>query len=138
MTMMAGAFSGGADAQTTPNWDALVDRFFDAYFHFNPSAATSAGFHEYDDRLEDLSAASTRNYIAAMRGFEAGFAAFPGAKLTPVQSADRDLVLSTIRAGLLDVETIRDQERNPDEYTSIATNSVFVVMSRSFAPPGPA
>jgi len=135
MTMMAGAFSGGADAQTTPNWDALVDRFFDAYFHFNPSAATSAGFHEYDDRLEDLSAASTRNYIAAMRGFEAGFAAFPGAKLTPVQSADRDLVLSTIRAGLLDVETIRDQERNPDEYTSIATNSVFVVMSRSFAPP---
>jgi uncharacterized protein (DUF885 family) len=51
------------------------------------------------------------------------------------ESADRDLVLSNIRANLLELETVRMWEKNPDIYSSGITNSAFVIMSRTFAPP---
>jgi uncharacterized protein (DUF885 family) len=125
--------TGMAQAQT---WDALVDRFFDqADFRFNPSAGTAAGFHQYDTQLEDLSAATIQQQTAALHRYEQEVSKFPAVQLTPEQSADRDLVLGTIRSMLLDLEAIRIWEKNPDHYTSTATNAVFVIMARTFAPP---
>src|SRR5262245_29581588 len=34
---------------------AFVDAYFDALFEWNPSTATSLGFHQYDSKIEDLS-----------------------------------------------------------------------------------
>src|SRR5580704_7724719 len=124
MTLLSGtAFSGAAEAQ------ALTDRFFDEYyFPFNPTAATSAGIHKYDGQLEDYSKAGVAARVAELKKFEAEFAKAPA-------DPDRDLVLATIRAALLDIDTIRNWERNPDIYSSGITNSAFVIMSRTFAPP---
>jgi uncharacterized protein (DUF885 family) len=125
--------TGMAQAQS---WDALVDRFFDqADFRFNPSAGTSAGFHQYDAQLEDFSAATIQQQRATLHQYEQEVSQFPAGQLTPEQSADRDLVLGTIRSWLLDLESIRIWEKNPDHYTSTATNAVFVIMARTFAPP---
>src|SRR3954469_15605112 len=72
------------------NWDALVDRFFDeADFRFNPSAGTSAGFHQYDDNLEDFSVDVIRREVAALHQYEGEFRSFPADGLTPEQRADR-------------------------------------------------
>jgi uncharacterized protein (DUF885 family) len=104
------------------------DRFFDQYyFPFSPTAATSAGIHKYDDKLEDYSKAGVAKRVAALKKFEKEFEKLPG-------SSDRDLVLNSIRAGLLELETVRGWERNPDNYSSGITNSAFVIMSRTFAP----
>ena len=109
--------------------DPLFERFFDEYyFRYYPTAGTSAGFHQYDSKLEDYSKAGVSARTAALRQFEKHFAA-----LSP--SADRDLVLGRIRADLLELEKIRSWEKNPDVYSSGITNSVFVIMSRAFAPP---
>jgi uncharacterized protein (DUF885 family) len=123
-------------AQTSvQNWDALVDRFFDqADFRFSPSAGTSAGFHQYDDRLEDFSLDSIRQQIAVFRQYEREVRDFPSARLTPEQAGDREIVLGTIRSTLLDLESIRGWETNPDHYSSTASSAVFVIMSRNFAP----
>jgi uncharacterized protein (DUF885 family) len=124
-------------AQTqNQNWDALVDRFFDqADFHFNPSSGTAAGFHQYDNQLEDFSIDAIRQETAILKQFEREVTAFPPSKLSLGQAADRDLVLGDIRSSLLDLESIRGWEKNPDHYSSTATNAVFVIMSRKFAPP---
>ncbi len=45
------------------------------------------------------------------------------------------MVLSNIRAYLLELETVRSWERNPDIYSSGITSSAFAIMSRTFAPP---
>jgi uncharacterized protein (DUF885 family) len=125
--------AGMAQAQS---WDALVDRFFDqADFRFNPSAGTAAGFHQYDSQLEDFSGASIQQQMATLHEYEREVGKFPAAQLTPEQSADRDLVLGNIQSWLLDLESIRIWEKNPDHYTSTATNAVFVIMARTFAPP---
>jgi uncharacterized protein (DUF885 family) len=119
MTILAGA----ASAQSA------YDRFFDDYyFPFNPTSATSAGIHKYDSKLEDYSKAAVAARVAELKKFEAQFVAMPA-------SADRDLVLNNIRASLLDLETIRSWETNPDLYSSGISNSAFVIMSRTFAPP---
>jgi uncharacterized protein (DUF885 family) len=119
----------------TQNWDGLVDRFFDqADFRFNPSAGTSAGFHRYDASLEDFSLDSIRRQIAALRQYEREVGGFPASTLTPDQAADREIVMGDIRSSLLDLESIRIWETNPDHYSSTASNAVFVIMSRNFAP----
>lgn len=107
----------------------LSDRFFDEYyFPFNPTSATSAGIHKYDAELEDFSKAGIGRRIAKLKEFEAAFGKTPA-------DADRDLLLATIRSSLLELEVVKNWEKNPDFYTGTMTYSAFVIMSRTFAPP---
>jgi uncharacterized protein (DUF885 family) len=124
-------------AQTqTQSWNTLVDRFFDqADFQFNPSGGTSAGFHQYDTRLEDYSKQAIQQEVVTLKQYEREISAFPASQLGADEAADREIVLGAIRSTLLDLEVIRGWEKNPDRYSSTATNAVFVIMSRKFAPP---
>jgi len=106
---------------------AAVDHFFDEYFHFKPSDGTAAGFHQFDTQLEDPSPAAREAHIAFLHRAEREFAEMSA-------SIDRDLVLSHVRGELLELERIRMWEKNPDQYSSNLTNSIFILMSRTFAP----
>jgi uncharacterized protein (DUF885 family) len=113
-------------AQPSPE---QVDRFFDeVYFKFSPTSGTASGFHQYDTLLEDYSKAGIDARVRALHAAEKEFAALPA-------DPDRDLILNNIRATLLDLEQVRGWEKNPDNYSSGVTNSIFVIMSRTFAPP---
>src|SRR5271154_548111 len=106
-----------------------VDRFFDnVYFKFTPTTGTASGFHQYDALLADYSKAAVVTQTKALHAAEKEFAALP-------PDPDRDLILNYIRATLLELEQVRGWEKNPDNYSSGITNSVFVIMSRTFAPP---
>lgn len=114
------------NAQTS--FDALVDRYFEDYFRLHPSSATGIGFHQYDAQLEDVSEAAIQQESAMGRKYLAEFEKQP-------PSVDRDLIISRIKARLLDDEVIRPWEKNPDTYSSNLAGSVFGLMSRKFAPP---
>lgn len=106
----------------------MVDRFFDSvYFKFNPTQGTSAGFHQYDAQLEDYSKAAIAARVEALKRAEREFAAL-------AEDPDRDLILNSIRDALLDLREVRTWEKNPDMYSSGVTDSIFVIMSRNFAP----
>jgi hypothetical protein len=118
------------------NWDALADEYFDqVQFKFQPTVATSAGFHQYDRQLEDYSRRGVDGEIAAKHAFEKRVESFDPKSLDPSRAADRELLLSSIRGDLLNLETIRPWEKNPDTYSSGITNSAFTIMSRTFASP---
>jgi uncharacterized protein (DUF885 family) len=113
----------------------LADQYFsDLYFRFSPTAGTSAGLHQYDSQLEDYSAASVQREIAALRLYEAKIAAIDPSALDASVAGDREMLLNSIRSTLLTLEVIRPWEKNPDNYSSGITNSVFVIMSRNYAP----
>jgi uncharacterized protein (DUF885 family) len=113
----------------------LADRFFDeCYFKYDPVSGTQAGFHQYDTQLPSLSRAEIDAQIAALKKFGGEFEAFGAQGLSPSAVADRELVLSQIRGALLSLEEIRPWEKNPDIYSSSATQAIFLIMSRSFAP----
>ena len=54
----------------------FVDDYFTAYFQWNPSAATSVGFHQYDNVLEDYSAAAFQNRIQKLKQLQSQLAVF--------------------------------------------------------------
>ena len=126
------AFAQNRDAE----FDQLADRLFDeVVFRYDPASATQAGFHRFDDLLPSMSRAEIDSAIADWKKFEVLVEHFGPAGLSPWRAADRELALSQIRSQLLSLETIRSWEKNPDVYSSGATSAIFVVMSRSFAPP---
>ncbi len=114
----------------------LSDQYFgDVYFRYSPTSGTAAGLHQYDPRLEDYSAASVGRQVAALHSYEGKIAAIDPSALDASVAADREILLNSIRSQLLSLEVIRNWEKNPDLYSSGITNSVFVLMSRNFAPP---
>jgi len=126
------AFAQNRDA----DFNKLADRLFDeAIFKYDPVQATQAGFHQYDALLPAESRAEIEAQIADLKTFEALVRDFDPRGLSPAIAADRELALAQIRGQLLSLETLRTWEKNPDLYSSSVTNAVFLVMSRSFAPP---
>jgi uncharacterized protein (DUF885 family) len=112
----------------------LADQFFsDVYFHFAPTAGTSAGLHQYDTQLEDYSATNIQKQIAALHTFEKKVEVIDPSALDASVTGDREILLNNIRSQLLTLEVIRPWEKNPDIYSSGMTNSAFVIMERPYA-----
>jgi len=113
----------------------IADQYFtDVYFHFSPTAGTSVGYHQYDIQLEDYSAATIQKETAALHEYEKKIAAIDPSTLDASVAADRDILLNSIRSQLLSLEVIRNWEKNPDNYSSGITGSIFVLMERPYAP----
>ena len=114
---------------------ALADQYFEqVYFKFAPTAGTYVGLHQYDTQLEDYSAASVQREIAALHVWEKKISALDPSGLDQEPAADREILLNQIRAALLQLEVIRFWEKDPDNYSSGVTNSIFVIMERPYAP----
>ncbi len=105
------AFAFPAFAQTpTPAsaWNSLVDDFLDQeLFPDNPTLATQIGVHEHDAKLDDLSRSGIERHIASLKKFEARTVALDSKGLSQIETADREMLISTIRSVLLSLELIR-------------------------------
>ena len=142
LIVLSAAFSKSSVAQSTPEmsgssaaeFNKLVDDYFNEYFKFHPSEGTAAGFHQYDNQLEDPSQESMKAEIASIKQLQARFDAVPAPDLPPEVAADLELVKSDMNARLLRLQEIRPWEKNPDLYSSGLSESVYVIMSRNFAP----
>jgi uncharacterized protein (DUF885 family) len=116
-------------------FNVVSDRYFsDVLFHFAPTYGTQAGLHQYDIQLENYSAESVQKQIAALHVYEKKVEDIPADALDASVAADRQILLNSIRSQLLSLETVRNWEKNPDNYSSGITNSIFVLMERPFAP----
>ncbi len=114
----------------------LADDYFDRfYFPANPTAATAAGIHLYDDQLEDYSRTEVDRQVRELRGYESRFHAIDATTLSERVRGDRELLLASIRSALLTLQTIRPWQKNPDSYSSGLTSSAFTIMEREFASP---
>jgi uncharacterized protein (DUF885 family) len=114
---------------------AFADAYFDSVYAFAPSAGTAAGFHQYDSKIEDFSAASEQRRIATLKWQLAKLDSLRGGKLSVDDSIDAALVDGAIRSELQDLEVIRSWQTNPMGYAGLAGNAVDLLMKRNFAPP---
>ncbi len=124
-----------------PDWKQqfakVSDEYFNqVYFRYAPSTATTTGFHQYDNQLEDYSRKTIEEQIAALKQFEGRIEAIQPdhSRADFVPRSDREIVLSNIRSQLLTLQTIRPWQKNADNYSSTCANGVFVLMERNFAP----
>ncbi len=134
----AGGFSSkSASKAASPEIDRfadMADAYFEATFKFSPSWATAAGIHTYDDQLNTHSAKSIADRIEELKSFKGQFEGLKKDKLDFATSLDRELILSNINAYLFELEEVPDWKRNPDSYSSGASESLFGLVKRNFAP----
>jgi len=67
---------------------AFVDDYFKAFFDWNPTYGTSIGFHEYDSKLEDFSAAAFSGRIEKLRDLRGQLDGIPPASLSVDEQID--------------------------------------------------
>lgn len=117
-------------------FDVLSNQYFDEFYFPNaPTSGTAVGYHQFDTRLEDYSAAARTKQVAELHDWEKKFEEIPADGLDASVAADREILLNSIRSQLLTLEVIRPLDKNPDAYSSGVTSSIFVLMERPFAPP---
>src|SRR5215471_20365771 len=95
---------------------SFVDAYFSALFEWSPSFATSTGFHEYDSKIEDLSASATNARIAKLKDLKGELERVRSAGLTTDEEIDADILDGHINGELLDLETIQTWRNNPMHY----------------------
>jgi uncharacterized protein (DUF885 family) len=123
-------------AQNSANadFDKLVDESFDTFFQYHPTQGTGAGFHQYDNKLEDYSRAGVDAETAALTKLQSRLEGFDRSKLAEDDAADLQILQDTIRARFLELQDIQMWRKDADQYTTGATYAVFLIMKRNFAP----
>jgi len=129
------AGAAGSDPASTAEYNAMVDEHFAGYFHFHPSDGTAAGFHQYDDFLEDLSQQGRDGELSFLLEAKQGAGYFHTDRLSEEQRTDWKLLSNAINSRLLELQEIRMWQKDPNVYSATATASIFGLMSRKFAPP---
>src|SRR5690348_6900070 len=120
--------------QGQKNMSSFVDDYFRALFEWNPSTATSIGFHEYDSKLEDLSAAAIQARIEKLKQLKTELTDVRQGNLSEADDIDAQLLDSQINGELLDLETLQTWRHNPMNYVGLPGSAIDSLMKRNFAP----
>ena len=117
-----------------PAFQALVNNIVDNYYRANPSTATYLGIHTYDDTLEDFSASGIAANVASAKAFRAKLDAIDPAALSLDARLDREFLQHQMDLAVMQLDVVRGWEKNADAYPGAASNAVYTIMKRSYAP----
>ena len=112
-----------------------LESYLDELWKFYPTTATLAGFHAYDDKLEDFSEKNLEKRMETLDTFNQEFVAkVDFTKLSPEVRIDHEIMRDA-----LDIEVLRNENLLPWEYNPIFYNEIFrdciqSLFSKEFAP----
>jgi uncharacterized protein (DUF885 family) len=118
-----------------PDWDTLVDRYYEAWFNLHPTSGTQVGLHRFDGQLESFTPAARAGQAFTLRAFQGLFRAFPDRPLTLTQRHDRDVLIAGIQGELQELEQLKNWQHSPDFYSGLVSDSVWLLMCRTFDSP---
>jgi uncharacterized protein (DUF885 family) len=127
--------SSGTGHAAPQRFADLVAGYYAEEFRAHPVVATRVGVHDYDTRLDDVGAAGRAADGARLHKALDAFTAIDPASLSPGDRDDREMLISSIKGSLLDLETIQYWRTDPGRYSGLATGAIFGLVHRDFAPP---
>jgi uncharacterized protein (DUF885 family) len=115
--------------------EKLTDEFIESSCRLSPVTATFWGIHTYDEKLDELSREALARNLAELKGFEQRLVKeIDPASLVSSGQADYQVFLNMVRSSIAEQERFRWHERMPSLYADIALYSIFLLMTREFAP----
>jgi uncharacterized protein (DUF885 family) len=129
---LVGCQHSAPKSEAEAGWDNYVEGYLERYFAANPSAAVSAGRHEWDGQLPDWSKEGIANEIARLKAETARAEAIPDSSLDARQKFERGYVLAVTAGQLFWLETAEGPFTNPQFYSWTLDPNVYV--SREYAP----
>src|SRR6266542_2784418 len=137
------ADTSSSTASSTPNgasgpnpaFATFVDAYFDSLYSFSPSQGTAAGFHQYDSKVEDYSAATMQRRIATLHWLQSQLDSIRTPQFALDDSIDAAILDGAIKSELQDEETLANWKKNPITYVGLPGNAVDLLMKRNFDTP---
>lgn len=127
-------FIGSAALAEAPSFESFAKQYYDAEFAAHPVAATRVGIHDYDTKVDDLSADGQARDIARLKAALQALTTMPLKGLSAQDRDDREVLLGRVKGELLDDETIQYWRKDPSRYSRVATAAVFELVHSDFAP----
>ncbi|MFP4082462.1 MAG: DUF885 domain-containing protein [Candidatus Aminicenantes bacterium] len=113
----------------------VLENYFDELWKFYPTAATTAGYHKYDDKLEDLDSGDIEKRHETLEKFNQELVAkVDRTKLSPEFEIDHLMMIDALDRELLNHESLVPWEYNPLFYNRILTNCIRPLLTQEFAP----
>jgi uncharacterized protein (DUF885 family) len=112
---------------------SLVDSFLKEEYEDSPTLASSLGLTEYDERLDDTSAAAYERRRESDLAWLGKFRAVAEDGLAPAERIDRDLLVSVLRGREL-YQPLEMWKRQPNYYLNPGLNGVFSLFLHRLRP----
>lgn len=113
---------------------ALSARWLDESMRHSPVGATLAGDHRYDTELDDLSSAGRAAADAFNRDLLQQLERLDPTQLSRANQVDQQILRNQLQAELWNSTTFQSWAWNPLVYSTLAGNSLYLLMMRDFAP----
>ena len=131
---LVAAVLAGARRPRRSSFHNVVQTFYDNEFRAHPIAATEIGVHDYDTEVDDLSREGQAKNTARLHKALDALTELDPVTLSAGDRDDREMLINSIKGKLLDLETIRYWQKDPNVYVRSATSAVFNLVHRDFAP----
>ncbi|MCA1613777.1 MAG: DUF885 domain-containing protein, partial [Acidobacteria bacterium] len=128
------ASSASASAAQDARVAGIADQYLRGHYAFNPTEATAAGLHEYDAQLESRGAEAIAAEVRRLRSTLAALARVREGALSSEARYDFLWLQSHARATLLELEDVRNWQRDPGLYARLLAASFDNVLKRDYAP----
>lgn len=125
-----------AHADTAATLDTLEKAHFEAEWADSPVSATQLGIHTSDSLLDNTSLAAINARTDRLHAERTALAALDVSALPPDRQDDRDILLGEIDLSLIENEQVQPFLHNPDFYVNLATDGLYSLVDRNFAPVG--
>lgn len=133
--LLAGGALMAAPTQEDAKFQKILDGFLDEYWKFYPTAATMAGFHKYDNEIEDWSEGNLEKRLDSLDAFNAQFVSkIMPAGLSPDIQVDREIILDALEYDKFRHENLVPWEYNPLVYNDVLLNAMRSLVKGDFAP----
>ena len=121
--------------QDEAKFQKVMDAYLDAYWKFYPTAATMAGYHKYDDKLEDLSEKNIEKHHEELDLFSQDMVTKADkTKLGAESQIDYDILRNALDLELMRHENLLPWQYNPIFYNQIFLNSLQSLLTKEYAP----
>jgi uncharacterized protein (DUF885 family) len=125
--------AASSSTYVTARFNQIADEYLKGYYSFNPSEATAAGLHEYDSQLETRSREAVARETRRLRDTVSLLARINPALLSEEARYDYLVLASHARGQLLDLQDIRQWERDPNLYNRLISSSIDNILKRNYA-----
>ena len=123
-----------APTATDTAFEAVSKRYLDEMVALTPVNATSLGDHRFDAELDDVSAKGYEQRVALAHELLGEVQGMAAAEMSRANQVDARLLESELQYQIWRTEQLAEWRWNPLIYTEMTGNSVYLLLSREFAP----
>ncbi len=130
------AVAGNAQIETPMNeaFTDISERYLEAYLEASPVSATGLGDHRYDSELDDIGGEARNDELETAKAFLIELEAIGRSELSRENQVDYSLLQQRLKKTIWQIETLREWEWNPLVYAGLPGTSLYLLLSREFAP----